>query len=196
MTHEYLEKYTMLNSTLRELLAEMEVYNHEHSEALAIPHDEGLFLHMQVLMLRPERIIELGTSTGYSTVWLGSAAAGYGGRVETVEFDPDKIALAQRNIGKAGLNDTVTIHRADANEFVGDLTGVIDMVFMDTEKREYLSQFKRYWPLLRSGGAVYADNAVDLRDDMMDYLEHVKGLPDALSVTDPIGNGVEITLKL
>ena len=82
----------MIDIKMRKALERMEVFNIEnHETALAIPPDEGLFLHMQVLIAKPKRILELGMSTGYSTTWLAGAARTYGGRVETVEFDKKKI---------------------------------------------------------------------------------------------------------
>jgi predicted O-methyltransferase YrrM len=185
----------MLNEQLEALLAEMEQYNRTHEDSLAVPREEGLFLHLQVLMHKPARIVELGTSTGYSTVWLAGAAASYGGRVETVEFDENKIGIASENFVKAGLEDTITVYQADANEFVRNLGGKVDFIFMDTEKAEYLSQFKQFFPQVSSGGVVFADNAVDLADDMADYLKYVKSMRGAYSVTVPIGNGLEMTFK-
>ena len=187
----------MIDDRMRTVLDRMEQFNKEHHEtALAIPPDEGLFLHMQVLIAKPKRILELGMSTGYSTVRLAGAARTYGGGVETVEFDKKKIEIARKNFSEAGVEDAITILNDDANAVVDNLKGDVDFVFMDTEKEEYLRQFKAYWPHIVSGGAVYADNAVDLADKMADYFAHVKQLSDGLSVTNPIGNGLEITLKL
>jgi len=186
----------MMDPALHDLLLEMERYSREHEGVYAIPRDEALFLNILVKLQRPRRILELGTSSGYSTIWLATAAASYGGCVETVEYDPDKVALASENFRRAGLVDVITIHRADANEFLKSLRGPLDFVFMDTEKEEYLSQFKLFYPRLVRGSLVAADNAVDLADNMREYLEYVKQLPDAQSVTVPIGNGVELTYKL
>lgn len=186
----------MLDAALLRHLHEMDAWNREnHRRALAIPFDEGIFLHQLVLLRRPARILELGTSTGFSTLWLASAAAMYGGRVETVELDPGKIALARGHFQRAGLQGTIEQISADANEFVRDLSGSYGFVFMDTEKADYLPQFSAFWPRVEPGGAVAADNAIDLADHMRDYFAHVKSLRGALSVTVPIGNGVELTLR-
>lgn len=186
----------MLDTGLLKLLEGMKKYSEERDNIFAIPAEEGKFLHLLVMMMRPERILELGTSSGYSTIWLASAAATYGGLVETVENDKQKIKLALSNFSKAELFDTITLHHADANEFVTSYQAALNMVFMDTAKNDYLHQFKHFFPKLSQGGVVLADNAVDLADKMQDYLVHVKNLEGAMSVTVPIGNGVEMTYKL
>lgn len=186
----------MLDAGLLKLLDEMKSYSEARDNVFAIPREEGEFLHMLVLMMKPERILELGTSSGYSTIWLASAAAGYGGLVETVENDKEKIKLALSNFSKADLFETITLHHADANEFVTSYNARLNMVFMDTVKSDYLHQFEHFFPKVAKGGVVLADNAVDLADKMQDYLAHVKSLREAMSVTVPIGNGVEITYKL
>lgn len=186
----------MLTAGLLKQLEEMKRYSEVRDNIFAIPAEEGRFLHMLVLMMKPDRILELGTSSGYSTIWLGSAAATYGGLVETVENDKQKIKLALSNFAKADLFDTITLHHADASEFVTSCEATLNMVFMDTVKSDYLHQFEQFFPKLAKGGVVLADNAVDLADQMRDYLAYVKNLNGAMSVTVPIGNGVEMTYKL
>lgn len=186
----------MLNQKLWTQLEEMDAWNRENSRrALAIPFDEGIFLHQLALLRRPARILELGTSTGFSTLWLASAAAQYGGQVETVELDTEKIAIATAHFQRAGLGAAIRQVHADANAHVRELNGSYGLVFMDTEKRDYLPQFRLFWQFVEPGGAVAADNAVDLAEHMGDYLSHVKNLHGALSVTIPIGNGLELTCR-
>jgi caffeoyl-CoA O-methyltransferase len=185
-----------ISHTLDTLLGEMEEYSRTHDAVYAVPREEGIFLNMLVRLQKPKRILELGTSSGYSTIWLALAAAHNGGRIETVEFDPAKVKLAAYNIGRAGLTDVITIHQADANEFLATMRDQVDFVFMDTEKGEYLRQFKLLFPRLAGGGLVAADNAVDLAENMQDYLEYVKSHPGLQSVTVPVGNGLELTYRL
>jgi len=186
----------MLDERIGELLVQMERYSAEHEGIHAVPREEGRFLHMLVRLAQPRRVLELGTSSGYSTIWLATAARRWGARVETVEFDPAKIELARSNFERAGLEGIITVHQADANRFLAELQGPLDFVFMDTEKEEYLSQFRALWPNVERGGVVAADNAVDLAANMRDFLGHVKALEGALSVTVPIGNGLELTYRL
>jgi predicted O-methyltransferase YrrM len=190
------EESTLFNKSLESLLREMEEYSQQNEGVYAIPREEGMFLNMLVRLQRPYRIIELGTSSGYSTIWLATAAARHGGAVDTVEYDADKVKLATENIRRAGLNETVRLHHADADDFLERLDGPVDFAFLDTEKADYLRHFKLLFPNISPGGLVAADNAVDLAHDMKDFLSYVKGLPSALSVTVDIGNGLELTCKL
>ena len=185
----------MTKKEIETLLRDMEDYSRSHEHVYAIPREEAVFLNTLVRLRKPGRILELGTSSGYSAIWLGLAAASYGGKVDTVEFDPEKVKLATENIRKAGLEGTVLVHQADANEYLDVLEGQIAFVFMDTEKEEYLSQFMTIFPKLVQGGVLVADNAVDLADHMRDFLDYVKSLEAAQSVTVPIGNGVELVYK-
>ena len=186
----------MISPDLEKLLLEMEEYSATHHGVYAIPRDEGIFLNTLVRMHRPARILELGTSSGYSTIWLAAAAALYGGMVETVEHDAEKTKLAVRNFQRSGLGHVITVHEADAGEFLKNLEGAVQFVFMDTEKEEYLSQFKLLFPKLEPGGVVAADNAVDLADNMRDFLDFVKSFNAVQSVTVPIGNGLELIYRL
>ncbi|HUX06198.1 MAG TPA: O-methyltransferase [Acidobacteriota bacterium] len=186
----------MYSPEMERLLQQMEAYSREHDGVYAIPREEGVFLNMLVRLKRARRIVELGTSSGYSTLWLAAAAAEHGGVVETVEFDPQKVALASENIRRSGLEKTIRMHHADAAEFLGALEGEVDFVFMDTEKEDYLRHFRLAFPKLARGGLVAADNAVDLADNMRDFLDYVKRLEGAQSVTVGIGNGLELTCKL
>ena len=186
----------MISPELDRQLREMEEYSRTTGGVYAIPRGEGRFLYMLARLARPKRIVELGTSSGYSTIWLALAARSYGGAVETVEFDPAKVELARSNFRRAGLDGVIEQHHADAAEFLERLRGPVDFVFMDTEKQDYLRHFKLVFPKLAAGGLVAADNAVDLADNMREFLEYVKGLEGALSETVDIGNGLELTYKL
>jgi caffeoyl-CoA O-methyltransferase len=186
----------LIDEKLNNLLREMEAYSLDHLGINAVPHEEGLFLNMLVRLTRAQRVLELGTSSGYSTIWLATAAAANGGTVDTVELDAAKVALASGNIWRAGLEEVIRIHHTDAVAFLETLEGPVDFVFMDTEKEDYLRHFKLVFPKLAKGGLLAADNAVDLADQMRDFLHYVKHLEGAQSVTVDIGNGLELTNKL
>src|SRR3989344_5118119 len=195
----------MLSPKIAHILGEMESYSASHANAWSIPREEAQFLHALLKSLRPKTILEIGTSTGYSTIWFALAARAFGGKVFTIEHDPAKIKIAKENFRKAGAGKTIRILGGDANKILGNRGklkiggrrgAMIDFIFLDGVKSEYLQQFKWVHPHLRRGGVVAADNAGDFAAQMKDYLKFVRTNKKLHTVFVPIGNGVELTQKL
>ena len=115
---------------------------------------EGRVLRQLAEATGAKTIVEIGTSSGYSTIWLGLAARANGGRVFTHEIDPEKVKLATANIKKAGLEDVITIIEGDAHETIKQLKGPIDVVFFDAEKKGYLDYLEQLLPKIRPGGLI------------------------------------------
>ena len=176
-------------------LKKMEEYSRSNSGVHSIPREEGEFFYIIVCLFKPRKILELGTSIGYSTTWLGLAAKEYGGKIKTVEINPDKVAIARKNFDEAGLSKTITVIEGDINKELEKMRGKFDFVFLDSEKKEYLKHFRMLFPHLRKGGLVAADNAGTHELQMRDYLWHVRNSKGLASVFVPIGNGVELTVK-
>jgi len=105
---------------------------------LNVPYEDGQVLHRLVLERRARRILEIGTSTGHSTVWLAWAAAKTGGKVTTLEIDPERHRTALENFQKAGVAAYVDARLGDAHELVKTLPGPWDFVFSDADKGWYL----------------------------------------------------------
>ncbi|MFP3981121.1 MAG: O-methyltransferase [Desulfobacterales bacterium] len=103
-------------------------------------------------------ILELGTATGYSAIYLGRACAPAGGRVVTLENDPDMAARAERNLAEAGLSETVSVRTADALAALPELDGPFDFVFLDIEKKDYQPALSALSDIVRPGGLLIADN--------------------------------------
>ncbi|MFH1750234.1 MAG: class I SAM-dependent methyltransferase, partial [Candidatus Micrarchaeota archaeon] len=179
----------MFQKKIERLLAEMEKYSESHDTAWSIPRDEARFLHLMALLAKPKAMLEVGTSTGYSTIWLGLAAKKFGGKIVTIEYDPEKVRIARGNFKKAGMGKTITILEGDANEILPKLRGKVDFAFLDGVKEEYLRHFKWILPCLRRGGIVAADNAGDFAGQMGDYLAFARGNKKLVSTFIPIGNG-------
>ena len=158
--------------------------------------DTGRLLWILVGSSRATRILEVGTSNAYSTIWLADAARAAGGRVTTLERNPDKARLARENLGRAGLLDHVEIVEGVAAETLPRLPGPFDFVFLDADRPSYRLYLDLALPRLRAGGLLVADNVVSHADELRDYLARVKSHPDLFSVTVPIGKGEEISVKL
>ncbi|MEA2069751.1 MAG: O-methyltransferase [Asgard group archaeon] len=161
-----------------------------------ITPDVGLFLNILVKATKAKSILEIGTSNGYSTIWLGLAARENMGHVITLEVDSRKVKLAEKNINKADLADTVEIIEGDAKETIKILDQKFDFVFLDAEKEDYLDFFEIIFPSLKTGGLIVADNVISHREYLEDYIAVVREHENTQSVLVPIGRGEEITLKI
>jgi len=163
---------------------------------LNITPDTGRLLWIMVRMGGASRILEVGTSNAFSTIWLADAARETGGRVTTLEMNPNKIALARENLTRAGLADRVDIIAGPAATTLRDLPGPFDFVFLDADRPSYLMYLELVVPKIVSGGLLVADNVVSHASELQDYLARVKSHPALFSVTVPVGNGEEISFKL
>lgn len=163
---------------------------------LNITPDTGRLLWILVRQAHATRILEIGTSNAYSTIWLADAAREIGGRVTTLELDPGKVALARENLTRAGLADDVDIREGRAADTLAALDGPFDLVFLDADRASYATYLALALPKLRVGGLLVADNVVSHAAELEDYLARVKADPALFSVTVPVGNGEEISYKL
>jgi predicted O-methyltransferase YrrM len=163
---------------------------------LNITRDTGRLLWILVKATGATRILEVGTSNAFSTIWLADAARSTGGHVTTLELDPAKIALARRNLATAGLDGVVDIVEGPAADSLAALPGPFDLVFLDADRASYLVYLELVIPKLRTGAMLIADNATSHAHELQDYLARVKSHPQLFAVTVPIGNGEEIALKL
>jgi len=159
-----------------------------------ISRETGLFLHKLILKKKPEVMIEIGASNGYSTIWLADAAQKVGAKLITFEFVPEKVRDLVSNLQKAGLIKYAQIIPDDANKRLGELNERIDFVFLDGRKNEYLQQLKLLEPKLKSGAIIIADNAISHKHVLEDYLYYVQNEKNYQSELKDIGTGIEISI--
>ncbi len=158
--------------------------------------DVGRFLHVLVLATRPGRILEIGTSGGYSTIWLATAARAVGAAVTTLEIDPAKVQVADANLRDAGLTDVATLLPGDAFEYLRGRTEPVDFVFLDAEKEDYLAFLDLIVPLLPVGGLLVADNLISHAEDLAEFRRRVESDPRLSTVVVPIGRGELLAAKI
>ena len=163
--------------------------------------DSARLLHLLAKATNARRILEIGTSVGYSTVHLALSAQETGGHVTTLELLPAKYEAAAANLARGGLTPFVTQHLGDALELLPTLAGPWDLVFLDPEKEVYLPAWERFKDNVRPaedgrpGGLVVADNVVSHAEDLTVYIEAVRADGRYDSVTIPIGLGLEISYR-
>src|SRR5262245_57338981 len=163
---------------------------------LNITPETGRLLWILARQARAARILEVGTSNAYSTIWLADAAREAGGRVVTLEANSAKVALARENLQRAALLDWVDIREGRAADTLASLPGPFDLVFLDADRQSYATYLELTLPRLRPGGLLVADNVVSHAAELQDYVARVKSHPALFSVTVPVGNGEEISYKL
>lgn len=165
---------------------------------LAITTDTGMFFSILLKAIKARRVLEVGTSAGFSTLWLADAV-GKNGKIITIEMDPQKIERARKNFKQAGVDKLIEIKQGVALDVLRKLKGKFDFVLLDADKENIIKYFDLVLPMVRAGGIIAADNMLlpsHYRPMMEKYSRHVRSNPRVQSVTVPIGMGEEITIKL
>ena len=169
-------------------------------EMLAITADTGIFFSILLKAIKAKRILEVGTSVGFSTLWFADAMGKKRNtKVITIEMNPQKVEQALKNFKEAGVDKMIEIKQGIALDLLHKLKGKFDFVFLDADKENILRYFDLVFPMVRNGGIIAADNMLypdHFRPTMRKYARHVRTKPNIQSVTVPIGMGEEITIKL
>ena len=131
---------------------------HQNQQYLNVSRDDGRMLRILTELANTKKAIELGTSTGYSGIWIALALRRTGGRLTTFEIDRARAATAAANFKRAGVDGLIDIVVGDAHKEVGKVSGPIDFVFSDADKEGYLTYFRALAPKLRTGGVFISDN--------------------------------------
>ena len=165
---------------------------------LNVPESDGKLLHDLILKHKFTRALEIGTSTGHSGVWIAWALAKTGGKLTTVEIDPERHRTAVANFKESGLTPYIDARLGDAHEIVPALPGPFDFVFSDADKEWYKNYFVAVWPKMTSGGCFTAHNVSGrgAGGGIRDFLVHVKALPDGVTTIETTSRaGVSVTCK-
>lgn len=176
-------------------LAELEVYARNHANTWNVPREAGKFLNILARAAKAQAVIELGTSTGYSGLWLAAAMRETGGRVTTIESDPARIKIARESFDKAKLASSINVIEGQALDVLPTLDDSFDLAFVDAVKDEYSAYVDALWPKLKAGALIVADKVDSHREMLSGYVQQMQARADALSVTLHIGNGMELSLK-
>lgn len=119
----------------------------------------GALLRQFVLMLQPKRILEIGTFSGYATLWMAGALP-EGGRIDTLEINDEMEDLIREGFERAGLADRIRLCIGDALDILPTLADSYEMVFIDADKRDYVAYYQSVFDLVAPGGLIVADNVL------------------------------------
>src|SRR4029077_227756 len=165
---------------------------------LSVGREAGTLLYLLATGGQSRRILELGSSYGYSTVWLAAAARATGGKGMSLELRDFKIEHARQALTRAGLSTRVEFHEGDCLETLKKLPGPFDFVLLDVWKDLYLPCFELLHPKLAPNAIIVADNMLlpeIVRPQAEAYRARVRQAGDLDSVLVEVGNGIEISRK-
>lgn len=192
------------SNPLDALKSELERFGAAHDGAtgersrrmLNITRDTGEFLSVLVRAAAARRILEIGTSNGYSTLWLAEAADATGGTVTTVELSEYKIGLAAKTFARSGLGSLISLVHEDAGRLLQRFgESAFDFIFLDSERTEYPGWWPQLRRALRAGGLLVADNAISHREQMAPFAALVTADPLFTTSLVPVGNGEFLAVK-
>lgn len=153
-----------------------------------IPPETGRFLALLARMAPPGLIVEVGTSAGYSTLWLALACRDAGRRLTTYEVLPEKVTLAQATFALAGVEEVVDLVVGDARSHLAELEGIA-FCFLDAEKEVYADCYELVVPRLVPGGLLVADNAINHAETLQPMIDRALADERVDALVVPIGKG-------
>lgn len=184
--------------SLQQLLSELEQFGTSNDDSttdrarrmLNITRDTGEFLSVLVRATQARCLLEIGTSNGYSTLWLAEAVRANNGNVTTIELSDYKFDFAARNFARTDLTSIITQIHADAGQVLADAPDTsFDLIFLDSERYEYSG----WWPdlrrVLRRGGLLVVDNAISHAEEMAPFIRLVESDPEFITSLVPVGKG-------
>ncbi len=172
------------------------MYKNQRRGMMNVPPDDGRFLRILTEAANAKHVVEIGTSNGYSGIWICLALRTTGGKLTTHEIDAGRARLARENFKKAGVADLITLVEGDAHKEVLKIKEPIDVLFLDADKSGYIDYFKKLLPHVKPGGLILAHNAVSQARSMQDYLKAITTSGELETIFNyTSGTGVAVTLK-
>ena len=207
----------MINEKIQNVLSRLEKdIDHENIHRNEVPSEKrlnciskniGMFYNVLLKSINAKKILEIGMSVGYSGLWFADvvmSSTQSDGQIITIDREKFKIDKATQNFEEAGVRSLIKIKQGEARKILHEIKeefgeNYFDFIFIDADKESYIEYFDLCLPLVRKGGIIGADNILfpERFNEMMgDYLSHVRNNLNVQSITVPIDNGEEITIKL
>jgi predicted O-methyltransferase YrrM len=189
---------------IEKVLTELETFGDENDRVkteyaqrmMNITRDTGKFMQVLVMSAKARRILEIGTSNGYSTLWLARGAQAVGGEVTTVDLSSYKTGLARANFERAGMSKIIIQVQAKGADFLkGAADECYDCMFLDSARAEYPTWLPDVKRTLKPGGLLLADNAVSHQYEFKPFTDLVEADPDFVACVVPVGHGIYMAVK-
>jgi predicted O-methyltransferase YrrM len=173
--------------------ADLDAQETEHSrKMLNLEPETAHLIHILIRSSGRRNLLEIGTSNGYSTIWLAWATEATDGHVTSLDRSPDKHKMADANLRRAGLRDRVDLRTGDATEIVRELAGPFDLVFFDADRLSAPDQLALLLPKLVPGALVLADNVTSHPREIEGYLAALRSQPKLDTMIIPVGKGLSL----
>ena len=175
--------------------------NHRYTwRDMNVPESDGKILYDLIIKNNYKKALEIGTSTGHSTIWIAWALSKTDGKLITIEIHEERYEEAIANFKKAGLSDYIDARLADAHKLVKELEGPFDFVFCDADKGWYKNYFIDVFPKLETGGCYTAHNVSERRwgrrgGGTQEFYDYIKNLSTMKTTVDNSGAGLSISYK-
>ena len=162
---------------------------------LNLEPETAQLLSIMIRSSRRQNLLEIGTSNGYSTIWLAWATHAASGHIVSIDRDPDKHILADTNLRRVGLRESVELICGDATEVVANLPGPFDCVFFDADRFSASSQLMQLLPKLSEDAFIFADNVHSHPEEIAGYLATLNAQSQFKHIIVPIGKGLSIAYR-
>ena len=187
---------TLLNELYQQGQTNDERQEDRRQKMLNLEPETAQFVSFLARSSKRTRVLEIGTSNGYSTCWLAWSAQQTGGHVISIDREPYKHALAETNLRRAGLRELVELHCGDATEIVAGLPGPFDCVFFDADRYSAPAQLALLLPKLTPDALLLADNAISHPAEIAGYIEAIQALRDFEHMVIPVGKGLSVAYRM
>ena len=168
----------------------------QRDDAWNIPPEEGRFLHTAALATGAARMLELGTSYGYSTLWLAWAARKNHGRLITIDKEQRKRDQAMEHLRQADLDGVVVARVGPITDVLTELEGPFDFAFIDADKGPTRQYIDLLLDKLTDRAVILIDNVISHPEAFGDALDYIRSHPSLWAITVPVGHGVELLVKV
>lgn len=176
-------------------MSQVEAFIAQRNDALSLPRESAEFAHAVVLATGAQRCLEIGTSYGYSGLWIGAAARQNGGRLITIDREPHKHQAALAHFAQAGLADCIECRTGIAADLLAEIEGPIDFVLNDADKENCLRYVEMLLPKLADRAVVLTDNTHSHAELLADFVSWVRRHPAFCSCDVPVGSGMELSVR-
>lgn len=185
-----------MDAKILQTIERLERFMHTVEDALPLPREAAEFVHALVLARGARRAVEIGTSYGYSGLWIGAALARNDGTLITIDHDPRKSEDARSNFVAAGIGACIDVRTGGALTILADTAGPIDFVLNDADKENCRRYVELLAPKLADRAVVLTDNTTTHAAELAGFQAWIKKRPDFVSATIPVGNGMELSVKV